>query len=92
MAQVVDELRKLEQRLENKLTGRHRSTHRYRVPIGPLTSNRYAAAAGFTQDQCLGRTDSPGFKDGETLAFQRVVGMSNFCPSQRLIGSLGSSR
>jgi hypothetical protein len=93
MAQVIDQLRKLEQRLENKLTRRHRKrTRRCRVPIGPLAPNSNAAASGFTQDQRLGPADTPGFKDGETLAFQRVEWMSNFRPSQRLVGNLGSSR
>jgi hypothetical protein len=93
MAQVVDELRKLEQTLENKLTGRHRigSTRRCRVPISPFTPNGNAAASRFTQDQCLGSAYTPGLKDGETLAFQRVEWMLNFCPSQRLVGNLGSS-
>jgi hypothetical protein len=93
MAEVVDQLRKLEQRLENKLTGRHREgTRRSWVPISPLAPNSNAAASRFTQDQRLGATDTPGFKDRETLAFQRVEWMSNFCPSQRLVGNLGSSR
>jgi hypothetical protein len=93
MAEVVDELRQLEQRLENKLTGRHcKGTRRCHVPIGPLAPNSNAAASRFTQDQRLGPADTPGFKDGKTLAFQRVEWMSNFRPSQRLVGNLGSSR
>jgi hypothetical protein len=93
MAEVVDQLRKLKERLESKLTGRHHGgTRSCRVPIGPFTSNGNAPAHGFAQDQRLGPADTPGFKDRETLAFQRVERVSNFCPSQRLIGNLGSSR
>ena len=93
MEKVVDELRKLEQRLENKLTRRHcKGTLRCRVPIGPLAPNSNAAASRFTQDQRLGPADTPGFKDRETLAFERVEWMLNFCPSQRLVANLGSSR
>jgi len=93
MAQVIDQLCKFEERLEDKLTGWHRGVSRRRcIPVGPLAPNRNAAARGFTQDQCLGPADSPGFKDRETLASQWVERMSNFCPSQRLIANLGSSR
>jgi hypothetical protein len=94
MAEVVDQLRKLKERLESKLAGRYRSsgTRRCRVPIGPFTPNGNAAALGFAQDQRLGPADTAGFKDRETLAFQGVERVSNFCPSQRLIGNLGSSR
>ena len=93
MAEVVDQLRKLEQRLENKLTGRHcKGTRRCRVPIGPLAPNSNAAARRFAQDQRLGAADTPGFKDRETLAFQWMERMSNFRPSQRPVGNLGSSR
>jgi hypothetical protein len=70
MAQVVDQLRKLEERLESKLAGRHRGGTRFRrIPIGPFTSNGNAAAHGFAQDQRLGPPDTPGLKDQETLAF-----------------------
>jgi hypothetical protein len=94
MAEVVDQLRKLKERLESKLTGRHRNggTRCCRVPIGPFTPNGNAASRRFAQDQRFAPADTPGFKDRETLAFQRVERMSNFCPSQRLIGNLGSSR
>jgi hypothetical protein len=93
MAEVVDQLRKLKERFESKLAGRHRGGTRCpRLPIGPFTPNGNAAARGFAQDQRLGPANTPGFKDRETLAFQRVERMSNFCPSQRLIGNLGSSR
>ena len=92
MAQVVDQLRKFEQRLENKLTGRHRKgTRRCRVPIGPLAPNSNAAASRFTQDQRLGPADTPSFEDGETLPSQGVEGMSNLSPSQGLVGNLCSS-
>jgi len=69
MAQIIDQLCKLKQRFENKLTGRHRigSTRRCRVPIGPLAPNGKAAARRFTQDQRLGPADTPGFEDGEPL-------------------------
>jgi hypothetical protein len=93
MAEVIDELGELEQILENKLTGRHgKGTRRCRVPVRPLAPNSNAAASRFAQDQRLGPGDPPGLKDRETLAFQRVEWMSNFCPSQRLVGNLGSSR
>ena len=77
MAEVVDQLRKLKERLESKLTGRHRSstTRCCRVPIGPFTPNGNAAASRFAQDQRLVAADTPGFKDRETLAFQRVERM-----------------
>jgi hypothetical protein len=93
MAQVVHQLRKLEEALESKLAGRHRGgTRCCHIPIGPFTPNRNAAARRFAQDQRLGPADTPGFKNRETLTFQWVERMSNFCPSQRLIGNLGSSR
>ena len=93
MAEVVDQLRKLKERLERKLAGRHRGRTRCcRAPIGPFTPNGKAAARGFAKNQRLGPADTPGFKDRETLAFQRVERMSNFCPSQRLVGNLGSAR
>ena len=72
--------------------GRHRRvTRRCRVPIGPFAPNSNAAASRFTQYQRLGPADTPGFKDGETLPFQGMEGMSNLSPSQRLVGNLGSS-
>lgn len=73
--------------------GRHRmgSTRRCRVPIGPFTPNGNAAARRFAQDQRLGPADTPGFKDQETLAFERVERVSNFCPSQRLVANLGET-
>jgi hypothetical protein len=93
MTEIVDEFRKLEQRLEGKLLGRHpRITRGCRIPISPLTPNGDAAASGVAQNQRLGPSDTASFKNGETLAFQRVEWMSNFCPSQRLVGNLGSSR
>jgi hypothetical protein len=93
MAEVVDQLRKLKEGLESELARWHRGgTHFCRVPIGPFTPNGNAAARRFAQDQRLCPANTPGFKDRETLAFQRVERMSNFCPSQRLIGNLGSSR
>jgi hypothetical protein len=93
MTEVVNELRKFEQKLEGQLLGRpRRDTRRCRVPIGPLAPNGKAAASGFTQDQRLGPADTPGFEDGETLPSQGMEGMSNLSPSQRFIGNLGSSR
>jgi hypothetical protein len=94
MTEVVDQLRKLKKGLESKLTGRSRTsgTRCGPVPIGPFTPNSNAAARRLTQDQRLGSTDTPGFKNGETLTLQRVERVSNFSPSQRLVGILGSSR
>lgn len=93
MTEIVDELRKLKQGLDSKLMGRHlRLTRRCHIPISPFTPNCNAAASGFAQDQRLGPADTPGFKDGETLPFQGVKGMTDFSPSQRLVGNLGSSR
>ena len=93
MTEIVDEFRKLKQRFEGKLLGRrHRITTRgCRIPISPLTSNGDAPASRVAQNQRLGLSDAPGFKDRETVAFQRVEWMSNFSPSQRLVGYLGSS-
>jgi hypothetical protein len=69
MTKIVDEFRKLEQRLEGKLLGRrHRMTTRgCRIPVSPLTSNGDAAAREVAQNQRLGRSDAPSFKNGETL-------------------------
>ncbi len=67
-------------------------TRRCRVPIGPFTPDGNAAASGFAQDQRLGPADTSGFKDQETVAFERVERVSNFCPPQRLVANLGSSR
>lgn len=94
MAEVVDQLRKLEERLETKLTGRHRvaATGLSRAPISPFPPNGDAASRWFAQDQRLSSADTSGFKDRETLAFQWMERVSNFCPSQRLTGNLGSSR
>jgi len=93
MAEIVDQLRKLEQRLENKLAGRHRRVSRHRrIPIGPLAPNSNTAASRLAQDQRLGPADTPGFKDLETLALERVERVSNLRPSQRLVDNLGSSR
>jgi hypothetical protein len=93
MSKILDELRKLEQKLDRQLLGPRRcNTRGCRVPIRPFTPNSKAAANGFAQDQRLGAADTPGFKDREALPFQRVEGMSNLSPSQRLVGYLGSSR
>jgi hypothetical protein len=94
MTEVVDQLRKLQKALESKLTGRRRNsgTRCCRVPISPFTPNGNAAARRLAQDQRLGSTDTSGFKNRETLALQRMEGMSDFGPSQRLVGFLGSSR
>ncbi len=86
MTQIVNEFRKLEQRLEREQARRHRGRRRCCVPIGPLAPNSNAAASRFTQDQRLGLADTSGFQNGETLPSEGMIGMSNLSPSQRLVG------
>jgi hypothetical protein len=82
MTEILDKLGKLKQRLEDKFLGRSRHpTRRGRIPISPLASNSNAAARGFAQDQRLGPGDTPGFKDGETLAFLGMEGVADLSPS-----------
>ena len=70
MTEIVDEFRKLEQKLKGKLLGRIACiTRGCRIPISPFTSNGDAAASGVTQNQRLGPPDTPSFKNGETLPF-----------------------
>ena len=92
MAQVVDQLRKLKQRIERQFTQRHRNAraHRGLIPIGPFTPHGNAAARRFAQNQRLGTANSSRFKDRETLPFKRMEWMSYFRPSQRLFANLGS--
>ena len=93
MSKVVDELCKLDKRLEGKELGYHwRSTRRCSIPISPLAPNGNAAPCWLTQDQRLSRTDAPGFEDGKTLPSKGMKGVAHFSPSQRLVGRLGSSR
>ncbi len=92
MTEIVDELRKLEERLDCQLLRRlGRVSRRCHIPISPLTPHSDAAASRFTQDERLGPADTPGFKDGETLPSQGMEGMSNLSPSQRVVGYRGSS-
>jgi hypothetical protein len=92
MTEIVDEFRKLEQRLEGKSLGRHRRiTGGWRIPISPLTPNGDAAASGVTQNQRLGPSDTPGFENGITLPPKGMEWVAHFSPSQRLVENLGSS-
>ena len=91
MSKIVNELRKLDERLEGKSLRRIATTRRCRIPIGPLAPHGDAAPRWLTQDQRLGRTDTPSFEDGKTLPSQGMEGMSNLSPSQRLVAYLGSS-
>ena len=54
-----------------------------------VVTRKPVAGAGM-QDQRLGPADPPSFRYRETLAFEWVELMSNFCPSQRLVGNLDS--
>jgi hypothetical protein len=93
MPKVVDKSCEFEKVLEGQLLGRHsRFARCFHIPIGPFTSNSDAAACRLTQDQRLGVTDTPGFKDREALTLQGMEWMSNLSPSQRLVGNLGSPR
>ena len=91
MSKVVNELGKLDERLEGKSLRCRRTTPRCCIPIGPLPPNRDAAACWFAEDQCLGSTNPPGFEDGETLPAKGMEWVTHLSPSQRLVGDLGSS-
>ena len=92
MSKIVNELCKLDERLEGKSLRRNRGTRRCRIPIGPLAPNSDAASRWLAQNQRLGRTDTPRLKHGETLSSKGMEWMKNLSPSQRLSGNLGSSR
>jgi hypothetical protein len=93
MSKIINELCKLDERLEGKALGYHwRSTRRRRIPISPLAPHGNAAPCRLSEDQRLGRTDTPGFEDGKTLPSKGMKGVAHFSPSQRLVGRLGSSR
>jgi hypothetical protein len=90
MSKVVNELCKLNERLEGQSLRRNRTTPRCRIPIGPFPPNRDAAPCWFAEDECLGSTNTPGFEDGETLPSKGMEWMTHFSPSQRLVWNLGS--
>lgn len=92
MSKIVDELRKLDERLKGKSLRRIATTRRCRIPVGPLAPHGDAAPCRLSEDQRLDRTDTPGFEDGETLPSKGVKGVAHFSPSQNLVGDLGSSR
>jgi len=92
MTEILDQLRKLQKRLEGQLRRRRRqSTRRSAVPVGPLTPHSYAAAHWLPQDQRLGPRDASGLQNREALPSKRVEGVANLSPSQRIVGNLGSS-
>jgi hypothetical protein len=92
MSKIVHQICKLDERLEGKpLRHRRRTTRCCWIPISPLATNSDAAPCWLAQDQRLGRADTPGFEDGETLPSKGMKGVAHFSPSQRLIGTLGSS-
>lgn len=93
MAEIIDELRELDERLKSKSLGRYgRTVRRCRIPIGPLAPNRDAAPRWLAQNQRLGRADTPGFEDGKTLPSKGMEWVTHLSPSQRLGWNLGSPR
>ena len=86
MSKIVNEIRKLDERLEGKALGYHwRSTRRCRIPISPLAPNGDAAPRWLTQDQRLGYADTPGLEDGKTLPSKGMEWVTHLSPSQRLV-------